>query len=227
MPQLMLSIILVTFIQRAKTVMEQFNHTILDNERFYQIDINDTSNIDKKKVRFDTSKLKPLNIRSTIKPIEINIRPSTLSPRPPTFTYDFVFTQPDIYDIYRNRNRNGEIDLMISDKNKLIHIIRKSNKDTYYNETTNELIIRGYSTFIIDDVQTYRDTRNKKYFIFKSRNNFIHIKKSSIVFDTEKKDYSIKNNEHSYTITTIDKTKMDPVSLTPYLLIEQVVFKKF
>lgn len=204
----------VNMINRAEGIMRKLNYAILNNSEFYE---------SKKKVKFSHLTKLPIEF-TTLDPIEIKLRSNTLSPTPPTFSFDF---NPTIYNPYYRHKVNGQIRLMITEHTKLIHVVKKINERIVYNEKTNELLIKGYGRFVIDEMKDYKDAFSDKFLIFRSRNNFIHVKASDTRMDIEKEDYELNKYEGVFDIKMLERTKMDSIKLYPYLMIEQVIFRKF
>ena len=199
-------------ITKARDVMKKYGYVILDNKDFYE---------KKKKVSFGY--LHEIPIKTTnINPLNIKMREAPLSPTPMNFSFDF---NPTSFKPYYKKS-NGKIRLLITEGSKLIHILKKLNDKYIFNTKTNELIIKGYATFVIDDYKTYVDTVGNTFVIYKSKNNYIHIKADKVLIHTEKHNYH-GNYEGEFNIKMINKNKLNSIQLQPYLLIEQVVFRKF
>lgn len=207
----------VNMINRAEGIMRKLNYTILDNSEFYK------KTESEKKVRFSHLTKLPIEF-TTLDPIEVKLRASTLSPTPPTFSFDF---NPIKFNPYYRHKINGQVRLMITEQTRLVHIIKKINERVVYNEKSKELIVKGYGRFVIDKMEDYKDAFNDKFLIFKSRNNYIHVKASDTRMDVEKEDYEEKKYEGVFDIKMIERSKMKSVSLHPYLMIEQLIFRLF
>ncbi len=105
---------------------------------------------------------------------------------------------------------NPIIRLQIVDNKYLVHSIDRCVFNIIFNDDILKVI--NYGNFIIDKVYKYNKHSNEKdkYIIFKSDNQFIHIKYSDVNFDRlyiDSKEYEIKYN--SYQIIYVDSAKSD------------------
>ncbi len=91
----------------------------------------------------------------------------------------------------------GIIHIMDLDKKSLLHVVEKSKRSILFNSATGELTIRGYGTFLIEKSYTYNDA-NTEYQIFRTKRNFIHIKKKYVKYSTYE---NVSKNEYYYVKT--------------------------
>jgi hypothetical protein len=208
----------VNMINRAEGIMRKLKYSILDNSEFYKTN---------KKVRFSYLSKLPIEF-TTLNPIEVKLRSNTLSPTSPIFSFDF---NPITYNPYLRHKVNGQVRLMITENTKLIHVIKKIADRIIFNEKMNTLVIKGYASFVTNDMKSYKDAFGNKFLIFKSNNNYIHVKASDVRTEIEKNDSDTDDDKYIdegvFDIKTIERTKINSINLHPYLMIEQIIFRKF
>ena len=124
----------------------------------------------------------------------------THSPKPvmyPTDSPGPSYKYKDRSDTQGLQDEIGTIHVMDLDKKSLLHVVEKSKRTVLFNSDTGELTIRGYGTFLIETSYTYKK-ENNEYQIFRSKRNFIHIKKKYIKQSTYE---NIAKNQYYYVKT--------------------------
>jgi hypothetical protein len=113
--------------------------------------------------------------------------------------YDSFVISPDL-TVYGIDNRidtmTGLIHVMDINKKGLLHFVNKIIKDIIFDESTGELLIKGYGAFFIDSWYSYGFDASSSYVIFKSQRNYIHVKKNNIAFRKIIKQDRLNNTYH-------------------------------
>lgn len=211
------SALYVDMIERAKQLMDQLGYKILDNSEFYDttystvqynllshlpgydsIVISTQSPIMDHKLVPTSTTITPLTSASLV-PVSSSSRISSKTGR--------KSRRDNIEDI--DDDSNGNIRVVVGHQRYMVHVINKTRYDLIFDKGSNELSIRGYGRFVIDESYTYkRRDSSTKYIIFRSKNQFIHVKESNVTYSRIPK---ARDDDGNYTVKLL-KLKSSTVS---------------
>jgi len=134
-----------------------------------------------------------------------------------------------IHDMYDNDN---SISVVKIDDGSLLHSITKTHEDIIFDHKTGQLDIKGYGIFVVDAHYSYirkgnvndyiRKSDIGEYIIFRSKSNFIHVRKTHVRNGLIKNDKDIKPR---YKIRLIRPNRGD-VKHTKYFNIIEIIHKE-
>lgn len=194
----------VNIINNAQTIMQRFGYQTLNNSEFYSTSPG---------LSYTFFSYLPGHNNYTIysppvsspKQIIVNVKPEERS-------------EELFYD--------NSISLLKLDDSTLLHVINRTNNEIIFNSNTGELNIKGYGVFIADTSYTYvRKKDTTEHVIFRSNRNFIHIKKSKIMYSQIK--ITTKDTLARYFIKIVKLKKTNVANQKRYLDIIEIIRNEF
>lgn len=185
----------VNMVNNAHNILNRLGIRAKDNKEFYK----EPQNI----VKYAFMSLLP-------------IRPNIIIPNNPLYNvytpyktkYNYYYNDDDDDVIDEYDSTEGNIKVIDYRNIGVIHLIENTENVIIYDNKRKLLYIKNYGVFHCSKKHIYqKDNTGKKYIIYKSHNNFIHIKKSDVK-EEKIKDIN-KENNIDYNIKLIKVKKHD------------------
>lgn len=195
----------VDMVQRAGEILHYLGLEMLDNTEFYSTtQYTTTYTFLTHLPGYSTITLSPNS------PNHIMYQIAPGSPAPPNPPMAVTYSPPPRGPrTTHDSGDNGTIRVVAVHSEGLLHVVTRTNRDVLFDKNRGELCIRGYGHFMIETTYTYQKGQSdKKYVIFKSHNQYIHVRKNRVRYESLR-NANKSSNQGTYDVKVIKLRKRD------------------
>ncbi|VBB18644.1 hypothetical protein YASMINEVIRUS_1146 [Yasminevirus sp. GU-2018] len=135
------------------------------------------------------------------------VSPSLFNDSPPRQSKSYSHPKPNKPNVLDDEDL-GSITVMKIDDGSILHYINKTNNSVLFNSSSGALDIQGYGRFLVDTSYTYSRTGDPtEYIAFRSNKNFIHVKKTRVVYVNKVPEPRVTKGSYNVKMIRLRKTE--------------------